>query len=73
MAGKLKTKNDDEAELNRTYDLGISEGLNRGADLLAAEAQTYFSEDKDEEAKLLRKWSKILKERADQAHPGVPQ
>lgn len=63
---------DDEEHLTRSYQVGISSGLERAAKLLLAEATKEFERGCDKEAKRLRRLSERLKELGKKEHPGVP-
>lgn len=62
---------DDEAELNRSYQLGISVGLEQAAGLVMSSATAEFKLRRDAEAKGLRNLSTELKRLSKEAHPGA--
>lgn len=64
---------EDESELNRSYQVGISSGLDQAASLLMSEATSKFKAGQDNEARQLRCLSEDLKKLGKKAHPGVPK
>lgn len=62
---------DDEAELNHSFQVGISSGLEQASKTLMEEAASRFKRGCDQEAKLLRGLSKKLEEQGKKEHPGA--
>ena len=62
-----------EDELNRNYQLGISAGLERAANLLMERAGELFKGRNDEKAKELRGMADDFFTRAASEHPGPPE
>ncbi len=67
------TEEEFEERLNRSYQVGVSAGMDRVAKMLMEDAAGYFKADQDEKAKLLRHKGKNFKSMADEAHPGPPE
>jgi hypothetical protein len=60
-----------EKELNHSYQLGISSGLEQAsARLLEASGKLWKKGHHDEDALLLREWSRKFAVQAKEAHPG---
>lgn len=62
-----------EEEMNRSYQVGISVGLERAAKLLLGDATSAWRMGKDSRATILRDESKRFSKLAKKAHPGVPE
>jgi len=59
-----------EAHCAHSFKVGISAGLEQAAGVLMQDAQAAFINDRDEEAKMLRKMAATLNAKAKEAHPG---
>ena len=62
-----------EEELNRSYNVGISSGLEQAGNYVMELSVAAFRHDQEDNATLLKQTSKALMERGRQAHPGVPE
>ena len=63
------TEEEFEARLNHTHMSGISAGLADASQFIMKEALVKFEMGHDEEANMLRTYSVLLMERAEQKHP----
>jgi len=69
---RKKKEDDTEERLNRTYQLGQSEGLSYAASILLSEASQYFERGLDEPARMLRKISEEIRDKAKEKRPAAP-
>jgi hypothetical protein len=65
-----KAKESTEEELNRTYQLGQSSGLEEAAGFILQRATECFERGDDVLADRLRGYAKVLKSEAGKRHPG---
>lgn len=63
------TKQIDESDLDSSYQVGVSAGLNMAAVKLDAAAQSAFSLGQDDQARELRSWSQRFREMSEAEHP----
>lgn len=59
-----------EGDLDRSFKLGESSGLEIAASFLMETASGYFTRGSDDEAELLRRLSLDLQRKAKERHPG---
>lgn len=71
----LESFTDEELDnkLNRSYQVGISVGLDQASNILMTKATCLFASGLDELASRYRDLARELKKLSDMAHPGAPK
>jgi hypothetical protein len=68
---EVMTEEQFDERLNRSYQVGISEGLKQASRVMLAKAHAYFEVGQDEIAHRYRDISNEFKKLEEKAHPGV--